>query len=177
MSRSQYDEFLTCFKQLVAADNRLRLFEWTLYRIVLRHLRPQYEKTAAPRTAYYGLQRMGRQCSVLLSALAYADNRRQDAPTAFERGAAKLPNVEVALLPPQACGLDELSIALDDLSRVADKKRRQIIDACAASIGADREVTVAEAELLRGVCDMLGCPMPPLLPGGPIVFDHQEALT
>jgi hypothetical protein len=26
---------------------------------------------------------------------------------------------------------------------------------------------VAEAELLRGVCDMLNCPMPPLLPGGP----------
>ena len=28
-------------------------------------------------------------------------------------------------------------------------------------------MTVAEAELLRGVCDMLDCPMPPLLPGGP----------
>jgi hypothetical protein len=26
-------------------------------------------------------------------------------------------------------------------------------------------VNVAEAELLRAVCDMLDCPMPPLLPG------------
>jgi hypothetical protein len=41
------------------------------------------------------------------------------------------------------------------------------VDACAATICADREVSVGEAELLRGVCDMLGCPMPPLLPGGP----------
>jgi lysyl-tRNA synthetase class 2 len=41
------------------------------------------------------------------------------------------------------------------------------VAACAATICADREVTVAEAELLRGVCDMLHCPMPPLLPGGP----------
>jgi hypothetical protein len=70
-----------------------------------------------------------------------------------------------------------LSKALDDLSRVADKKRRNVVDACAAGICADREVTVAEAELLRGVCDMLDCPMPPLLPGGPVVFDHHGSVA
>jgi hypothetical protein len=57
---------------------------------------------------------------------------------------------------------------------VADKKRRPLVAACAAVICADREVTVAEAELLRGVCDMLDCPMPPLLPGGPAVFAHDS---
>jgi hypothetical protein len=29
-------------------------------------------------------------------------------------------------------------------------------------------VTVHEAELLRGIADSLGCPMPPLLPGQPL---------
>jgi hypothetical protein len=177
MSRSQYDEFLKCFKDLVAADNRLGLFEWTLYRVLLRNLQPQYEKTAAPKTAYYGLQRMGQQCSVLLSTLAHADNRRREAAAAFARGAAELREVEAMLLPPEACGLEPLSRALDDLSRVADKKRRQVVNACAACICADREVTVAEAELLRGVCDMLDCPMPPLLPGGPVVFEHQQVVA
>jgi hypothetical protein len=38
-------------------------------------------------------------------------------------------------------------------------------------------VTVAEAELLRGVCDMLDCPMPPLLPGGPAVFAHDGVVA
>jgi hypothetical protein len=174
MSRSQYDEFLRCFKQLVAADQRLGLFEWTLYRIVLRHLQPQFEKTAPPRAAYYGLQRMGQQCSVLLSTLAHVDHG-QDPAAAFKRGAARLPDVHIALLPPEECGLEPLSRALDDLARVADKKRRHLVDACAACISADREVTVAEAELLRGVCDMLDCPMPPLLPGGPVVFAHDGA--
>ena len=37
--------------------------------------------------------------------------------------------------------------------------------AAAAAICADSEVRVEEAELLRGICDMLDCPMPPLLPG------------
>ncbi|MBA4107009.1 MAG: hypothetical protein C0485_14780 [Pirellula sp.] len=174
MSAPQYREFLTCFKELVAADNRLGLFEWTLYRVLLRNLTPQFEKTAAPRVAYYGLQKMGPQCSVLLSTLAYADNRKAEAPAALARGAEKLKGVDVQLLPPEQCGLEQLSRALDDLSRVADKKRRPLVAACAAVICADREVTVAEAELLRGVCDMLDCPMPPLLPGGPAVFSHDS---
>jgi hypothetical protein len=83
------------------------------------------------------------------------------------RGAEKLPEAPVRLLDASECGLEALSGALDTLARVADKKRRHLVDACAATICADREVTVAEAELLRGVCDMLDCPMPPLLPGGP----------
>ena len=174
MSAPQYREFLTCFKELVAADNRLGLFEWTLYRVLLRNLTPQFEKTAAPRVAYYGLQKMGPQCSVLLSTLAYADNRRAEAPAALARGAEKVKGVDVQLLQPEECGLEQLSKALDDLSRVADKKRRPLVAACAAVICADREVTVAEAELLRGVCDMLDCPMPPLLPGGPAVFAHDS---
>ena len=175
ISPRQYEEFLHCFKELVKADDRLGLFEWTLYRVLLRHLRPQFERTAAPRPAYYGLQRMGPQCSVLLSTLAHADNRRQDAPAAVARGAAKLSGVAVRLLPPEECGLTQLSAVLDELSKVADKKRRKLVEACAATICADREVTVAEAELLRGVCDMLECPMPPLLPGAPVVEDAGSA--
>jgi len=177
MSPSQYREFLECFNELVRADNQLGLFEWTLYRVLLRHLRPQFEKTAAQRAAYYGPQRMGRQCSVLLSALAHADGRRCDPATAFRRGADQLPGIAVELLEPAECGLDQLSKALHDLAQVVDKKRRHVVEACAACICADREVTVAEAELLRGVCDMLNCPMPPLLPGGPVAVAHEEALV
>jgi hypothetical protein len=175
MSPSQYEQFLKCFKDLVAADNRLGLFEWTLYRVLLRHLRPQFERTAAPRAAYYGLQKLGPQCSVLLSTLAHVDNRRGDAPAAFAKGAERLPDVRVQLLPADECGLEALSAALDELSRVAEKQLKALVSACAATICADREVTVAEAELLRGVCDMLDCPMPPLLPGGPVTSGEGAA--
>ena len=37
----------------------------------------------------------------------------------------------------------------------------------AAAILADQQVTVHEAELLRGIADSLGCPMPPALSGQP----------
>lgn len=169
MSPPQYQTFSTCFLHLVRADRRLGLFEWTLHRILLRHLRPQYEKTAAPPISYYGLQRMGRPCSVLLSVLAYADQEHDDPEGAFRRGAAHLPNVKIELLPRDQCGLEPLRDALDALTRVAVKQRRALVEACAACICADQEVSVAEAELFRGICDMLDCPMPPILPGQPVV--------
>jgi hypothetical protein len=168
MSQSQYDVFLRCFMELVRADNRLGLFEWTLHRILLRHLQPQFERISSPRVAYYGLQRLSTECSVLLSTLAHADNVRSEAPLAFSRGAARLTDVNVKLLRPEECGLQRLDQALQNLAKAAPKHRRSVVDACAVCICADQEVTVAEAELLRGVCDMLDCPMPPLLPGQPI---------
>lgn len=175
MSPSQYREFLRCFEGFVAADNQLGLFEWTLSRVLLRHLRPQFEKTGAPRATYHGLQKLAAQCSVLLSALAHADIRGGDAGVALARGAERLPGIRVQLLPPQACGLEALSAALDELSRVVEKQLKHLVSACAATICADREVTVAEAELLRAVCDMLDCPMPPLLPGGPTSYHEAGA--
>jgi hypothetical protein len=50
-----------------------------------------------------------------------------------------------------------------------------LIDACAASISADAEVSIGEAELLRAICDMLDCPMPPLLPGQKLIAEPVAA--
>ena len=165
MAKSQYVEFSQAFQKLVAADQRLGLFEWTLHRILLRHLQPQFEEAAAPRIAYYGLQRLARPCSVLLSTLAYAGNELDEARVAFAAAAAHLPKVKLELLPTGECGLQQLDQALQELSKVAAKHRERLIDACAAAICADEQVKVREAELLRGISDMLNCPMPPLLPG------------
>lgn len=165
MAKSQYVEFTAAFKKLVEADQRLALFEWTLARVLLRHLHPQFEEAAAPRIAYYGLQRLGGPCSVLLSALAYAGNQVDDARQAFAEAAAHLPKVKLELLPTGKCGLRELDQALNELVKVSAKHRERLLDACAAAICADEEVKIREAELLRGISDMLDCPMPPLLPG------------
>ena len=165
MAKSQYSEFTQAFTQLVEADQRLGLFEWTLHRVLLRHLRPQFDEAAAPQIAYYGLQRLAAPCSVLLSALAYAGNSADEAREAFDEAANHLPKVRLEFLPASACGLLELDAALTELVKVAVKHRERLIDACAAAICADEQVKVREAELLRGISDMLNCPMPPLLPG------------
>jgi len=163
LSPSQYRAFTQCFIKLVQADKRLGLFEWTLHQILLRHLRPQFERVRPPQIVYYGLQKLGGPCSVLLSTLARAS--QCDDQFAFESGAKLLPEVPVEFLPAERCRLNDLHAALDQLCQVVANQRGRLVDAAATAICADAEVRVEEAELLRGICDMLDCPMPPLLPG------------
>ncbi|HEY4234091.1 MAG TPA: M48 family metallopeptidase [Lacipirellulaceae bacterium] len=175
LSPPQFQEFAKCFVTLVQADKRLSLFEWMLHRILLRHLRPQFEPVTDPQIQYYGLQKLGQPCSVLLSTLARAS--QSDDQAAFDAGARELAGVPVELLSPDQCRLDTLQTALEQLSHVAARQRQRLVDACAACICADEEVQVEEAELLRALCDMLDCPMPPLLPGQQVsrrVFAHTS---
>jgi hypothetical protein len=176
LSRRQYQEFSRCFIKLVEADQRLGLFEWTLHQILLRHLRPQFEPVQYPKIMYYGLQQLGEQCSVLLSALARAS--QHDDEVAFRAGAAHLPDVALRLLPREECSLESLDQSLRQLAEVAPKVRARLVDACAACITADGKVNIGEGELLRAICDMLDCPMPPLLPGqqvSPSLFAPRQA--
>lgn len=175
LSPAQYQEFSQCFVQLVQADKRLGLFEWTLHQILLRHLRPQFEPVRMPQIRYYGLQQLGEQISVLLSTLARASQHDDD--KAFAAGTRHLTEVQVRMLPPEACGVSALDAALRDLAQAAPKLRGRLVDACAACICADASVSLEEGELLRAVSDMLNCPMPPLLPGqsvSPSLFEPRS---
>jgi hypothetical protein len=163
LSPPQYHQFMRCFDELVRADQRIGLFEWSLQKVLLRNLRPQFEHVRPQPIAYYGLQQLAGPCSILLSALAVASKHADS--VVFEAGAQHMPEVNVQLLPPEACRLDELDKALEQLARVAPKQRARLVDAAAACICADSDVNVAEGELLRAICDIIDCPMPPLVAG------------
>ena len=165
MAPSQFKEFSECLRALVAADAKLSLFEWTLARVLMRHLQPQFEPVRSPRVRYYGLQKLGDECSVLLSTLAHSAGGDDHARGAFADARAHLPKLDLSLVPRNKCDLNRLDEVLNTLATVAAKHRGRLVDACAAAICADGHVNIKEAELLRGVSDLLDCPMPPLLAG------------
>ena len=173
LSTPQYQRFDSCFHKLVEADERMDLFEWTMAQILMRHLQSQFGSVHSPRVRYYGLQQLSQPCSVLLSTLAYAGHGESTAETAFAKAAAMLPETRVTRLPTETCHLGSLNAALQQLREVAPRKRAQLVDACAAAICADSRVTIQEAELLRGIADLLECPIPPLLAGQSVAADSQ----
>ncbi len=63
----------------------------------------------------------------------------------------------------EECGLQAVDAALAVFEEATPPIKRQVLQAAAACIGADRKITIAEAELLRAMSASLGCPMPPLL--------------
>ncbi|MCR9294937.1 MAG: M48 family metallopeptidase [bacterium] len=163
MSPSQFQNFQRCFVRLAKADQKIELFEWMLAQVLLRHLRPQFEPVRQTPVRYYGLQRFSHECSVLLSTVASAGNPQATAREAFEQASQHLPELSLAYQAPQSDALDRLMPILAKLNQVAAKHRGRVVDACAAAICADQQVKWQEAELLRGISDLLDCPMPPLL--------------
>lgn len=164
LSAPQYAAFRRNVKVLVEADRSIDLFEWTLQRILLRHLESHFTKAAPPRIAYYALNRLASECEVVLSTLAYVGHKKTDAAArAIEVAVVHLNLPKLTLLPTERCSLGELDNALEKLDLVAPRLKRQVLSSCVACVTADHEVTDREVELLRAVCDALGCPMPPLL--------------
>jgi Zn-dependent protease with chaperone function len=168
LSEPQYRVFRAAVERLIAADAKLSLFEFTLQRILLRHLEPHFHAARPPAVAYGTLRAVSRQASLLLSILAHAGQAQAErAAEAFAAGARQLADTRAvaSLLPFEQCGLADLDRALAALVQAAPAMKRKLLEACAATIAFDKRVTIQEGELLRAISDSLDCPMPPFLPG------------
>ena len=105
-------------------------------------------------------------CQALLSTLSCAGTRDDAlAARSFAIGAEKLDATpaQLTLLPRGESGLSAFDRALDTLAGGAPALKKSVLEACAACIGADEQVSVEEAELLRVISDAFACPMPPLI--------------
>jgi hypothetical protein len=173
LSASQYPAFQRCVTELVAADERVDLFEWMLGHVSSRRLAPKFEKKQRiqPRVKYYALKPVREHIGVLLSTLARSGHRGGESiRRAFDQALRHLPqDARPELIDPDRCGLRQVDTALSALNTLGPRQKRTVVTACAACITADKRVTPDEAELLRAVSDALGCPMPPLLPGQALV--------
>jgi len=163
LSQSQYELFIDNLGLLIAADNKLSIFVWTMEKIIRHHLgmafaedRPTVQKTTLRRSAVAS--------STLLSLLVHS-NRHQglNDRQVFEYGAAELEGIEVELLERDKLSFGLLDQAIDELIGLKPMEKAKLVKACAACVLADRKIAPVEAELLRAIADTLHCPMPPLV--------------
>jgi Zn-dependent protease with chaperone function len=167
LSSAQYGELREAVGRLIRADSRISLFEYTLQRVLLRHLAAHFEpKREEP--AVGPQMKVDDALAVLLSIMSHAGSGDPaEASRAFEAARAELSpgRFRPTLLPRPQCDLPGLDRALRRLGDTAPRLRAEILGACAAAVATDGKVTLAEGEMLRAISDSLGCPMPPLLPG------------
>lgn len=164
LTAAQYGLFKQNVVALVEADDRIDLFEWSLHRILLHDLEAHHGQVSRARVRHRSIASVAPQCHLLLSLLAYVGHRDAEAAShAFERAWSTLELAQARLLRPDACGLGGLDAALGHLDDAAPQVKRQVIEAAVACITDDRQVTAAEAELLRAVSASMSCPMPPIM--------------
>jgi len=168
MSPHQYRTFRAQVELLMLADRRLSLFEYTLRCVLHRHLDAQFLPRRQTRPVHGSPQKLVPPVATVLALLAWEGQSEPDqAASAFDVGMrGYIGDDHTHRLPPrEECSLAEFDAALQTLNQSTPAIKRRIIIACTACILANQEVSVREAELLRAICDMLDCPLPPLFVG------------
>lgn len=164
LSPAQYGAFCRNIDHLVKADKQIDLFEFTLQRMIIRHLDPTFTKTKPPAVKYHDLAPISSECAALLSCLAYwGAEGDADARSAFENGARALGLGSLPMDALDACGLGTVDGALSALAAAVPGVKKMILKGCVACVASDGKVTIEEAELLRAVADSLDCPIPPFI--------------
>jgi Zn-dependent protease with chaperone function len=167
LSPGQYEDFRKNVIYLVEADKKISLFEYTLKRMLIRHLDPVFKKTPPLPVKYHVIDQVQVECFILLSILAWQNNTGSSiAEESFRRGIAEL-NIggKPAILAKEKCGLSALDSSLDRLAAASPQVKKKVLKACIACISADSFITVDESEMLRAIADSLDCPIPPIIPG------------
>jgi hypothetical protein len=167
LSADQFQRFSQTLQWLMESDGKIELFEFVLQKIVLRHLDPQFNGPRKSVVQFYSIKSLVPDCAVLLSALAnVGSDDAAEIQKAFETGAPYLhaPNdADLNLLPKENCGVDQIDAALNRLAQAVPTIKKNLIEACIHTVGADGVIVETEAELLRAIADTLDCPMPPFL--------------
>lgn len=167
LSTAQFEEFRRAVKTLIESDNEIDLFEYVLQKVVVRHLESHFVPARRTVTQFYALRPLVADCGVLLSAVAYiGQDDAAQAQSAFVQGAQALSHAaqsEIPFLPEAQCDLDQVDVALNRLAQAVPQIRKNILNACAQTIAADGIIREREAELLRGIADVLDCPIPPFV--------------
>jgi Zn-dependent protease with chaperone function len=171
MSPAQYQVFSAQVKALIHADNQVSLFEYALQCVLNRYLDADYNHKH-PQVRFKSPKQVAPQVATVLSLLAYEGQSEANAiEAAFAIGMRTYGGNEAAayqLVPRDDCMPQAFHRALETLTQATPAIKRQVVAACAATIQADRQVTVREGELLRAISATLDCPMPPLI-------DQQES--
>jgi hypothetical protein len=155
--------FVQLLQKLMRMDGRLSVFDYTLEKLVARglgdngHARDPHGRLGlADRTAQLG---------VVFAVLARHGARDAvQARHAYEAGLASvLPHHRPAysVIDDWAAAFDQ---ALEELCDLQIAAKHLLIEGLVRTIAHDELLTPAEAELLRAICAVLECPLPPVLP-------------
>jgi Zn-dependent protease with chaperone function len=162
LDATQLKQLLDNIDWLIKADGQVSLFEYLLRQLVRHRLLPEQET----RISYTRLEPLANSMQLLLSMLIHHACRDDAGRQAlFRRFAAPLLPPGRQLLAVERCSLKALAQAMQQVRQLSPLLKKSLLDTCADIILVDGKVQVEEMELLRLVCLLADCPMPPLVAG------------
>jgi hypothetical protein len=148
---------------MLVCDGKLSVFEYSLEKLAMRALNP--EAAAAPPHGGLGLEDSLEQLGVVFAVLArHGARNAEQARRAYEAGIAPL----LPRMRPAYNIIEDwvpvFDTALDYLRALQPAAKQMLIEGLVRTIAHDKWLAPEEAELLRAICGVLECPLPPVLP-------------
>lgn len=148
--------------QLSRADKHLSIFEYCLGTLIFVELNEALTSASPWKSKRQSLASAQNAVACLIAVLACAGHSDpQLAANAFQAGMSVVyPGARVPFIPIQdAWALEPVWPVIDGLE---GNDEFALVAAVVTTVTADKVVTVEEAELLRTVCGVLHCPVPPV---------------
>ena len=162
--RPELDRFVQTLDGLIHADGRVDLDEYCLAKLVQAQVVAALDPSVGFKAGTLKLTDAQDELRDLAALLAHFGNDDDEAAQrAFQTALHDaLPSASILYALPEdwQAALDR---ALATLARLAPEGKQLTVRALTRAIAADGKVTVAESEMLRVTCAVLGCPLPPLL--------------
>lgn len=165
MSPSQYTGLIRSVRRLVEADEKLTVFEYVANKIITHQLGSVFERPKR-QPPIKDISKLVPHAVNLLSMLAKVGHAKAvEARNAFNFGFERLRPAGVMQTGAlcETVSYNALDRAFDNLSLAAPGIKRAIFDACCNCVLFDKNVSVAEAELLRAVASIMDIPVPPFI--------------
>jgi Zn-dependent protease with chaperone function len=162
--RPDLDLLLDAANAMVYADTQVSLFEYCLARLLTVQVRESLDPARYARFGRTRLDGVRGEVATLLAVVAqYGHGEPESARRAYLAGMQRvLPRENAGYVPRDngVLALDDVWAPLDALEPLA---KQLLVEAVTAAVSHDGRMDVAEAELLRTICGVLHCPLPPML--------------
>lgn len=159
----EYDRFVEITRWLIASDGQVDLFEFMLQHVIQRHLDTHFRQRTYPKIRFRNLASLKQEANVLLTTLAMVGGKEQ-AAEAYQSALTET-GWGMEMLPPQACGLDQVESALKKFDHATPLVKKQLLRMCGLAVVHDGQIRSREAELLRATADAIGVSVPPFVRG------------
>jgi hypothetical protein len=162
--RPELDVFLDTVNAMVYADGNVSLFEYCLARLLTVHVRESLDPSRYARFGRRKLSDVRSEITTLLTVVAQCGNSDAEAARqAFLNGIQRVIPEHAVPYVARDAGVSVLDDVWGPLDALEPLAKEVLIEAITATVGHDGRVDVAEAELLRTICGVLHCPLPPML--------------
>lgn len=162
--RPQLETFMDTVFAVSSADGEVSLFEYCLGRLLQVQVRESLDPARHARFGRRRLSQVQGEIATLLQVVAQAGHDdAESARRAYLAGMQRIQPGSHAPYAPEPCGVTALDGTWSALDALDPMAKQALVEGVTAAISHDGRIAVAEAELLRTICGVLHCPLPPML--------------